>query len=71
MKIKRAARVLGLKTIRQMRLARRSIRYVMAATGYFLRGDLSWCSYRHALKHRPIAVACSWGALIVDPDFEV
>lgn len=71
MKIKRSARVVWLKTLRRMSLARRSARYVRSATGYFLSGDLSWCAYKHALKYRPIAVACSWGALIVDPDFEV
>jgi len=51
--------------------ARHSVRYVLFATRYFLRGDLSCSGYKHALKYRPIAVACSWGALVVDPDFEV
>lgn len=71
MKIKRASQVLWLKAIRRMNQARRTVRYVLSATKYCLSGDLSWCGYKHALKYRPIAVACSWGALIVDPDFEV
>lgn len=71
MKIERPARVVWLKTLRRMSQARRSARYVLSATEYFLKRDLSWCGYKHALKYRPIAVACSWGALIVDPDFEV
>ena len=71
MKLKRSARVVCLKTIRCLRQARHSARYALSATSYFLKGDLSWRGYRHALKYRPIAVACSWGALIIDPDFEV
>ena len=47
------------------------LRKIAYPTEYFLGGDLSWCGYKHALKYRPIAVACSWGALIVDPDFEL
>jgi hypothetical protein len=71
MKNTRPARVIWLKTRRRMSQARRTARYVLSATGYFLSGDLSWCAYKHALKYRPIAVACDWGALIIDPDFEV
>jgi hypothetical protein len=71
MKIKRLARVVWLKALRRMEQASHSARYALSATEYFLSGDLSWCAYKHALKYRPIAVACSWGALIVDPDFEV
>jgi hypothetical protein len=71
MNIKRPARVVWLKALRRISQTRRSVRYVLSATEYFLRRDLSWCGYKHALKYRPIAVACSWGALIVDPDFEV
>ncbi len=71
MKIKRLARVVWLKTLSRMSQARHSVRYALSATEYFLKRDLSWCGYKHALKNRPIAVACSWGVLIVDPDFEV
>jgi hypothetical protein len=71
MKIKRLVRVLWTKARRRMEQASHSVRYALSATGYFLSGDLSWSAYKHALKYRPIAVACSWGALIVDPDFEV
>ena len=71
MKLTRSVRVVCMKTIRRLSQAWHSARYALSATGYFLNGDLSWCAYKHALKYRPIAVACSWGALIVDPDFEV
>jgi hypothetical protein len=71
MSIKRSTRVVWQKMLRRLSQARRAARYVLSATEYFLSGDLSWCAYKHALKYRPIAVACSRGALVVDPDFEV
>ena len=71
MKIKRPMQLVWLKSLRRMNQARRAARYVLSATEYFLCGDLSWCAYKHALRHRPIAVACNWGALVVDPDFQV
>lgn len=44
------------------------VRYVSAATGLVVMRDISWSTWRHAMKEYPSAVCGRRGAWVIDPN---